>query len=370
MTTKLTSSNRTLIGTLHGKLNAALSFVRTHLLVLLVVAYLCSTFFPEPGLRLRATFSTASHVSLIHLLLATLLFTLGLSVSWDRTGEVVRECKWLGAALAVRLAACLTLAFVSRIAFADSPAGLSGLLVGLILVMAMPTAASSSGWSMQLGCNQSVTVALIIGMTVFSVVSAPIMLAASGWLAAEGAARELRLLRTAFDAQSLFALVLMPTLLGISTRSLAPQFAIKLREFGVAISPVLLLLLNYSNGSISLPQLRSSLSFLSATTLLLGCVGLFVTVAVVTKLVTGWLRAERATQLSAILGTGMSNTGLALTLATLAMQEQVELHLAIIVYTFIQHFSVALLAAAIRRKTTKEVRIDMLQYERQGVGRR
>ena len=313
--------------------------IRRHLLVLLVAAYFCSTFFPRPGLWLRAPFSTASQVSLIHLMLATLLFTLGLSISWSRIGEVIGECKWVGVTLAVRLATCVALILLAHLV----PIGLSATIVGFVLVMAAPTAASSSGWSMQLGCSESVTVAVIMGTTIVSVISAPLILALGVYLGPDSTAQSLGLLRDVFDASFVLPWVVMPTLLGISIRSVFPNEAVSLRNIGHALSPIILLLLNYSNGSSSLPQLRESHSISAASVTIAGCIGLFTIVSLCTSLLSGWMGADRSQRLSAILGAGMCNTGLALVVATMAMPKEVEIHLAIIVYTFVQHFSVALL---------------------------
>lgn len=314
--------------------------IRRHLLVLLVAAYFCSTYFPQPGLWLRAPFSTSSHVSLIHLMLATLLFTLGLSISWSRIGEVIGECKWVGVTFAVRLAACVALILAAHL----MPVELSATIVGFVLIMAAPTAASSSGWSMQLGCSESVTLAVIMGSTIANVISAPLILALGIYLGPDSTAQPLGFLREVFDASFVLPWVVMPTLLGISVRSVIPNRAESLRNSGHAISPIILLLLNYSNGSSSLPQLRESHSMLAASATIAGCIGLFTMVSLSTHWLAGWLGADRSQRLSASLGAGMSNTGLALVVATMAMPKEVEIHLAIIVYTFVQHFSVAVLA--------------------------
>lgn len=316
------------------------TLIRRHLLVLLVVAYLGSTFIPQPGLWLQAPFSTASRVSLIHLMLATLLFTLGLSISWNRLFEVIRECKWVGITLAARLAVCGLLFLLTPML----PLAFSSTMVAFILIMATPTAASSSGWSMQLGCSESVTIAIILGTTMASVVTAPLILALGVELGPIITSEPLGLLREVFDPNLVLLWVLLPTLLGISTRSVFPNRGETLRGFGYAISPIVLLLLNYANASSSLPQLREAPSISTALATIVGCIALFTSISTGVNLFANYLGADRSRRLSLILGAGMCNTGLALIVATQAMPKEVEIHMAIIAYKFVQHFSVAVLA--------------------------
>lgn len=330
------------------------TFIRRHLLVLLVAAYFCSTFFPTPGLWLQAPFSTASRVSLIHVMLATLLFTLGLSISWNRLHEVIRECQSAGIVLVVRMAMCGLLILLTPV----FPTAFTAAMVGFILIMATPTAASSSGWSMQLGCNESVTIAIILGTTIASAVTAPLILSFGAQMPPEAAGEALSLLREVFDPGLVLYWVLIPTLLGISTRSLFARRAETLRKFGHAISPVVLLLLNYANASSSLPQLREAPSISTAAATVIGCIVLFTSTTCLIRLASIMIGADRSRRLSLILGAGMCNTGLALIVATQAMPKDVEIHMAIIAYKFVQHFSVAILARMPESKQWKPVAVS------------
>ena len=108
-------------------------------------------------------------ISMLHLMLATLLFVLGLSVPREKLGATIGHGKWAAASLLVRCITCMVLFAIGNVL----PATCTATILGLILVMVAPAAASSAGWSMQIRANESTTVALIVGTTLSSAISAP-----------------------------------------------------------------------------------------------------------------------------------------------------------------------------------------------------
>ena len=143
--------------------------VRQHLLALLVVAYICSAFLPGLGIRLREPITVSASVSMIYLLLAILLFTLGLSIPREKLPTAFLELKWVAVFVLLRLVACGLLLIACRLVQATN--GIPAL--GIAVVLAAPTAASSAGWSMQWQAKESVTIALIVGSTLAVTATAP-----------------------------------------------------------------------------------------------------------------------------------------------------------------------------------------------------
>ncbi len=102
--------------------------------------------------------------------------------------------------------------------------------------------------------------------------------------------------------------------------------------------------MNYANASSSLPQLRFQIDPAYLSGVAAGCALLFLSLVMTTMWATSKCGAERPQQLSIVLGTCMSNTGLALVLATVALPSHMGVHVAIIAYTFVQHLGVAMLS--------------------------
>jgi BASS family bile acid:Na+ symporter len=115
-------------------------------------------------------------------------------------------------------------------------------------------------------------------------------------------------------------------------------------------SATVLLLLNYANASLALPQVVADfhpqrLSWLVAVTL----------GVCATTFLSGWLlaragRLEPAARHSLVFGIGMKNTGIALTLAALWVESQPLATVAIIAYTLTQH----MLAAGYHARVPRE----------------
>ncbi len=290
-------------------------------------------------------------ISPIHLLLATLLFVLGLSVPREQLGAITRQSKWVAESLLVRLAICLMLFAASHFL----PATCAATLIGLTIVMMAPAAASSAGWSMQIRASESATATLILGTTVASAITAPLVLWIGQWIAPEAVGESLGALADGFTIRFVFPWIVLPTLLGITVRAIAPDFAKSLYHFGHALSPVILLLLNYSNGSSSLPEAMSTTTTGRAALIIGSCVALHLATRIAVHLLLAFGNNESPeVKNSVLLGTVMSNTGLALVIATMAIPVAVESHLAIIGYTFVQHFAVAAWVALMRRVHANE----------------
>ena len=218
--------------------SALSAFVRQHFLVLLLAAYLLASVFPNLGAMLREPFLDGAEMSGVHIMLSILLFTLGLSTSWREISQIGRELKWVGSFFFIRgIVACL-LAVLSFWV----PTELTGLMAGLILLLVAPTAASSSGWSLQLGSSRTTTAALILGTTLMCVVLGPVLLFVCSLIAVPETSQSLGLFRDSFQVRFVVPWVVLPMIAGMTFRTVAPDCAQRVRGWGQAVAPLVLLL--------------------------------------------------------------------------------------------------------------------------------
>lgn len=326
------------------------SFARRHFLTLLLVAYVFSYFFPTLGQLIRKPIFHASEVSCVNFMLGFVLLTLGLSTSFqsdrlrapsnrvqDCLELVVGQAKWVGFFYLVRFVVALFVGMLTSLV-ADSYVGI---LVGFVLLCAAPTAASSASWSLELDASKTTTIALILGTTILSLVLGTGMLATVEFVATSSCNEDLARLKQTFSASFMLPWVIAPLLAGMFWRNVAPISAEKCRSVGVQLNPLVLLLLNYANAASSFPKLANSFSVNQSAIVVLGAVTLFLILASVSHLLSQRVSSSDAERVSQTIGTSMSNTGLLLMMATLALPGRLDVHLPIIVYTFVQHLGVA-----------------------------
>jgi|GEM_PF-746651 len=317
-------------------------------LLLLIASYLLAASIPSLGQSLRHPVQVGhdelqATVSLSRVLLAVLLFLAGLSIDLRMLWNAVRRPTPLLASLLAKLLVptcfVLLLAFVFA-ALGVSP-GISGMLLGLALVAAMPTAGSSPAWAQKSGGD----VALSLGIVVGSTLLCP-WFGGLWW-------GELGKLLSSFDAQhaselddlaiSVFGTFflswfLVPSLLGIVARySLGSSRRQVLQPHVRFLGNVILLLLIYAFASTSLSKVVDANQFTQLAT----AFGLAALLCLVNFLA-GWLtgklsRSDRRTKLSMLYAIGMHNNGIALLLADSILPADSIVFLPVIAYAMCQH---------------------------------
>src|SRR5258708_18482572 len=248
-----------------GPLEAMTHFIHKHFLLILIGAYAVSAVLRRFGLRLRqirfgkVTWPDASQtsLSLSFLMLAFLLFSAGLAIKVEELTALWRRPAVAIAGFAantlVPIVLILSLRGVMQLWYDWDE--LQNLLVGLALIVSMPIAGSSTAWAQNANGNLSLSLGLVFLSTVTSPITTPIVLHLFGYLTQNDYSEDLHELASQGTGGFMMLTVVMPSLGGIIVhfvfgegRIHALRAALKLANY------VVLLLLNYSNASIALPQ--------------------------------------------------------------------------------------------------------------------
>ena len=319
--------------------------IQRYLLPLIALAYLLSAYWPDLGIWLR-NYPLLGHgktslveVTAVHLLLAGLLFNTGLAVPLKELIWLGRHPKLVLVGLSIRLTAC-GLIMLILLAGGSVFSGLfwDTLLLGLILVMVMPVANSSAGWSHHSDANVGLSISLILVSVMLSPFMVPGLLELAGKIAPENASISYGALAENYAGSFVMLWVILPAALGIICRTLLlKNNYVRWKVVIKGATCFCLLLLNYANGAVSLPEVlrngAGGVVGIAAICVILLCCLLFAAAWGVSQL----CKLSRRDQLAVMYSTAMSNTGVALVLATSVLPHHTTTHLTIILYTLIQH---------------------------------
>jgi BASS family bile acid:Na+ symporter len=184
----------------------------------------------------------------------------------------------------------------------------------------MPIAGSSTAWSQVVNGDLALSLGLVLSTTLLSPVTTPAVLYAASLLATGQYAEALQGLAAGGTGAFLWIGVVAPSLLGILARLTVGEARIaSVRPHIKLLTVVLLLLLNYSNASLSLPQImdEEDLDFFLVT------LALAFTLCVTTFASALWLgrliEVDEAQEASLMYGLGMNNNGTGLVLASVSL---------------------------------------------------
>jgi BASS family bile acid:Na+ symporter len=368
-----------------GLLDKLSHFVHKHLLGLMIGSYAVAACAPSLGLAIRdlsvgtvAMFGQSMRISLSMLMLALLLLNAGLGVKGEQVRAMVRRPNLLAAGLAANL--LIPIAFILGVTHllagwhnADE---VQNILVGLALVASMPIAGSSTAWAQNADGELTLSLGLVLFSTLLSPLTTPLALHSVGLMASGDYAEDLHELAAGGTGMFLALCVLAPSLIGIGVRRTIGDARYTAAKPGLKlINSVILLVLNYSNASVSLPQAVADPDpdFLVVT------LGIVVALCVL-AFTAGWLisRSLKATpsqRASLMFGLGMNNNGTGLVLASLALADHPRVMLPIIFYNLVQHLVAGLVdrlssstptppsprTEAIGRRARRDRRSNLLQ---------
>ncbi|MBS0152376.1 MAG: bile acid:sodium symporter [Nitrospira sp.] len=326
---------------------ALTQFIHHHLLWFLIGAYAASALWPTAGLWIRNVgfgdvriFHGQLHVSLLLLLLATLMFNAGLGVKAAHITSLAQKTTVLLAGLTANLVIPMAYIFLVTLVMRlwHNPEESQHILVGLALVAAMPIAGASTAWAQNSNGNLALSLGLVLASTLLSPVLTPVVLSVFGEMASEEYEQVIHNLAAYGSAAFLGIWIVVPSLLGLGVRVLVPETQLTaLMPFIKLINSVVLLLLNYSNGSVSLPQAVADrdYDFLAVTLAITAglCLMAFTSGYGLSRL----FKVNEAERVSLMYGLGMNNNGTGLVLASLALSAYPRVMVPIIFYNLVQH---------------------------------
>jgi BASS family bile acid:Na+ symporter len=328
-------------------INFLAHFIHENFLWFILGSYAVAAVWPAPGVWIRDVFfgtvslgGETTRVSLPVVMLAFLLLNAGLGVQTAQLKHLVRSPLTLGVGLAGNL--LVPIAFIGGVSqtlrFWHNPDEVQNILVGLALVASMPIAGSSTAWSQNANGDLALSLGLVVSSTLLSPLTTPVALHAVGFLTTGDYSEDLHELASSGTGGFLALGVILPSLLGMAGHAAVGEARIATAKPALKLlNSVNLLLLNYSNASLSLPQAVADpdWDFLAVILAVVVCLcGL--------AFASGWwlarlLRADGGQRISLMFGLGMNNNGTGLVLAAMALPDHPRVLLPIIFYNLVQH---------------------------------
>jgi BASS family bile acid:Na+ symporter len=273
-------------------------------------------------------------------MLAFLLCNAGLGIETDRLKTLVQCPRVLLAGLAANQLVPVAFLFGVWLVLQPwhNPEEVQTILLGLALVAAMPVAGSATAWTQNANGDLALGLGLVLASTFLSPLTTRLTFDLVEPMTTGEYRRALDQLEGGGTGALLLGCVLLPSLLGMAARpAIGAHRLITARPVLKLANSLILLLLNYSNASVSLPQtvVEPDLDFLAVT---LVCVVGLCAFAFGAGWFLAWLtRAEAAQRTSLMFGLGMNNNGTGLVLASLALAGLPRVLLPIILYNLVQH---------------------------------
>jgi BASS family bile acid:Na+ symporter len=329
------------------KLLSLSQFVHHHLLWFLISVYAIAAVIPGPGLWIRkisfghlSVFQTKLDASLLLLLLATLMFNAGLGVKTEHLKALVQKTWVLGAGLAANL--LIPIGYIFGVSLVmqlwHNPEEAQHILVGLALVAAMPIAGASTAWAQNSNGNLALSLGLVLSSTILSPIITPMAFYVFGEMASDEYETVLHHLAEYGSGTFLGVWVVLPSLLGLALRFAVPEpRLIAVMPYLKLINSIVLLVLNYSNASVSLPQALADRDWDFLAVTLAITTGLCLTAFAAAYGLSSFFKVNRAERVSLMYGLGMNNNGTGLVLASLALAEYPRVMVPIIFYNLVQH---------------------------------
>jgi len=326
---------------------AIVHFIHRYFIWVIVASYLLAGVLPGFGLWIRHVnlggvniFGSDLVFSLPLIMLATLLFNAGLGVKTEELTHLFSRPYLLlggvGGNLLTPLIFIVGVSFLMRLWHNSEE--VQQILVGLALVASMPIAGASTAWAQNANGNLALSLGLVLLTTFLSPLLTPLVLHTVGFVTSGDYSEDLHKLASGGVVSFLGVWVILPSLLGILARRLIGELVFaEMKPVLKLINYIVLILLNYSNASLTLPQALSqpdvdflALILLIVTTL---CVAAFAS----GYLLADFFHADRNSRVSLMFGLGMNNNGTGLVLASVALADHPQVMLPIIFYNLVQH---------------------------------
>jgi bile acid:Na+ symporter, BASS family len=321
-----------------------LRFIHRRFIWMIVSSYIVAAIMPGFGLWIRdVSFDGAGSIPL--LILAALLFNAGLGVKTEELTRLLQKPLVLLGGVSCNVMIPLT--FVVAVSFLmhiwHNQEEVQQILVGLALVAAMPIAGASTAWSQNANGNLALSLGLVLSTTTLSPLLTPFVLHMAGFVTTGDYSEDLHELASGEAASFLGIWVVLPTFLGIFAQMLVGEILItKVTPYLKIINYCILLLLNYSNASLTLPNVVSQPDMDFLAVMLAVVIGLCISAFSSGYLLARFSRVSNSETVSLMFGLGMNNNGTGLVLASLALADHPQVMLPIISYNLAQHVVAAI----------------------------
>lgn len=342
-----------------------------HFVWLLLGAYAIAVAFPAAGHGIRETVVAESaalglKLTLPLLLLGVLFVNIGIDLAGRQTQSNVSVGS-IGFVVAAGWIIPLLVLLLSRTLIGPMLPRLGQeLFLGMVLVAAMPIANSSSAWAHNRGADVGHSVFSLIWSTLLAPFASVLFVS---WLWLDGAVGDG--LRETISVQLFAGLlggVVIPIALGAALAKLWPGCTRPaVRDASKLVNMLLLLLLNYSNAALALPQAFSERQF-GSLLLALACVAMMCGLVLLSaRLIGAWRRWPRALATSAALSMSMKNTGTALVLAGTVLAPGSMAILVIVAYTLVQHVLVSVAVRPVpvddKKRMARSERVERVRQD-------
>lgn len=326
--------------------------IHRYFIWMIVASYFIAALLPGLGIWLREVelgsavlLQSKIDFSLPPLMLSLLLFNAGLGVRPKELGHLVRQPQLLLGGLLgnVVMPLCFIIGVSLIMTLWHNPEEVQHILVGLALVAAMPIAGASTAWAQNANGNLALSLGLVLLTTLLSPLLTPLVLHTVGFLTTGDYSEDLHEIASDGVVTFLGAWVVLPSLLGIVTQRLVGEQRLAGAKAPIKlVNYVILLLLNYSNASLSLPKALFEPDYDFLAVLLAIVVTLCVSTFATGYLIARVFRASRIDTVSLMFGLGMNNNGTGLVLVSVALSDHPEVMLPIIFYNLVQHLIASL----------------------------
>ena len=328
-----------------------LHFTHRYFIWMLVFSYAAAAVMPGLGSLIRSVrfgdgvVPSQLVATLPAVMLAALLFNAGLGVKTQELTRLLRRPFLAAGALFCNVAT--PLAFIVAVSVLlhtwHNQKEAQQILVGLALVASMPIAGASTAWSQNANGSLALSVGLVLSTTALSPLLTPIVLHTVGFVTTGDYSEDLHELASG-DVMSFLGLwVILPTLLGVLGRFLAGAVQVaRATPYLKLTNYCLLLILNYSNASLTLPGVISHPDIDFLAIMLLIVLALCVIAFSSGYLLARVFRANSSEKVSLVFGLGMNNNGTGLVLASVALADHPQVMLPIIFYNLMQHLVASL----------------------------